>query len=340
MAVTPPPTETSGAAIAETLDVSVPEEAAGERLDRVLADAFDGRSRSFLKRLIEDGCVSVAESGATIVEPSYRVKPHETFRVSVPEPAEARPQGEAIPLEIVYEDAHLIVIDKPVGLVVHPAPGNLTGTLVNALIAHCGDSLTGIGGERRPGIVHRLDKDTSGLMVAAKTAAAHEALTDQFSSRAVDRAYSALVWGVPRPSAGEIEGNIGRSPRNRKKMAVRTTGGKPALTLYRTLEAFGDAAALVECRLATGRTHQIRVHMAHIGHPVMGDPFYGSGPTRGRKSKLSADALDRIAALPGQALHARLLGFIHPETGEKLVFESDLPANMAELRHFLSSTGN
>ncbi len=325
---------------AETVDIAAPEGAAGERLDRVLAAAFDGRSRSFLKRLIEDGCVADAGSGATIIEPSYRVKPGDTFRVTVPAPAEPRPQGEAIPLDVVYEDAHLIVIDKPAGLVVHPAPGNPTGTLVNALIAHCSDSLTGIGGERRPGIVHRLDKDTSGLMVCAKTAAAHEALTDQFSSRAVDRAYAALVWGAPRPSSGEVEGNIGRSPRNRKKMAVRTTGGKPALTRYRTLEAFGDAAALVECRLATGRTHQIRVHMAHIGHAVMGDPVYGGGATRGRKGKLTPDALDRIRDLPGQALHARILGFVHPDSGEKLIFESDLPENMAELRHFLSCTGN
>ncbi len=320
MSTTILPNDTAAAAITrtivETVDISVPEEASGERLDRVLAAAFDGRSRSFLKRLIEDRCVTVAGSGVTIVEPSYRVKPHETFRVSMPEPAEARPQGETIPLNVVYEDAHLIVIDKPSGLVVHPAPGNQTGTLVNALIARCGNSLTGIGGERRPGIVHRLDKDTSGLLVAAKTAAAHESLANQFSSRSVDRAYLTLVWGVPRPSAGEIGGNIGRSPRNRKKMAVRATGGKPALTHYRSLEAFGDAAALVECRLATGRTHQIRVNMAHIGHPVMGDPVYGGGPTQGRKSKLSTDALDRIAKLQGQALHARRLGFVHPDSGK------------------------
>jgi 23S rRNA pseudouridine1911/1915/1917 synthase len=225
-------------------------------------------------------------------------------------------------LVIPYEDAHLLVIDKPAGLVVHPAPGNPDRTLVNALLAHCGDTLAGIGGVKRPGIVHRLDKDTSGLMVVAKTDLAHRALTADFAARRIERAYRAVVWGMP-PAGGEIEGAIGRDPRDRKKMAVRERGGKAALTRFARLEAFGTEAALLECRLATGRTHQIRVHLAALGFPLIGDPVYG----RRRAPKIFAR----------QALHAGLLGFTHPATGETLRFTSDLPADMkallAALRH-------
>jgi len=309
---------------AETRRASVGPGDAGARLDAWLAAALEGLSRSRIKALIRARAVTVAageEAGATVSDPDYRVKPGQSFVVAVPPPAPAAPAGQAIPLDIVFEDDALIVVDKPAGLVVHPAPGNPDRTLVNALIAHCGDTLRGIGGARRPGIVHRLDKDTSGLMVAAKTEAAHAALTAQFAARTVERAYSAVVWGVPVPAAGEIEGNIGRSPRDRKKMAVLRTGGRPALTRYRVVHALGQGrAALLECRLATGRTHQIRVHLASRGHPVVGDPVYG-----GR----------RAAPIARQALHARTLGFDHPSTGERLRFERDIPPDMRALLDLL-----
>ena len=302
---------------------------AGGRLDRLLADRLPQYSRSRLKVLIEDGRVSCA--GATISEPSYRVKPGQSFTVTVPAPTTAAPLPEPIALDIVYEDAHLLVLDKPAGLVVHPAPGNAAGTLVNALLAHCGDSLSGIGGVRRPGIIHRLDKDTSGLMVVAKTDMAHADLSAQFAGRTVARAYTALVWGVPRPGRGEIAGNIGRNPQNRKKMAVVTRGGRTALTRYRVIRAFGSVASLVECRLATGRTHQIRVHLAHRLYPVIGDATYGGGARRARQAALGPDAAQAIARLGRQALHARLLGFRHPASAGMLEFESNLPLDMKEI---------
>lgn len=327
---------------AEPLEITVPPGAEGERIDRLIANTLPDRSRSFLKRLIEDGCLAVSgDSARTIVEPSYRVKPGERFLLQIPAAVEAEPAGEDIPLDVVFEDDDLIVIDKPAGLVAHPAPGNLTGTLVNALIAHCGDSLKGIGGVRRPGIVHRLDKDTSGLMVAAKTGPAHEGLTKQFSDHTIERAYAAFVWGMPNPSQGTIDGNIGRSPRNRKKMAVLPGGGKTARTNYRTETAYAaGAASLVECRLETGRTHQIRVHMAHLGNAVMGDPVYGGGATRSRQALVGDTAMEFIRALNRQALHARLLGFEHPLTGESHRFESPLPQKLAELAGILGKSGN
>ena len=327
---------------AEPLDISVPPGAEGERIDRLLANTLPDRSRSFLKRLIEDGCLDAAgEHGATIIEPSYRVKPGERFLLRIPASVDPEPLGENIPLNVVFEDDDLIVINKPPGLVVHPAPGNLTGTLVNALIAHCGASLKGIGGVRRPGIVHRLDKDTSGIMVSAKTGPAHEGLTRQFADHSIERAYAAFVWGMPSPSQGTIEANIGRSPRNRKKMAVLTLGGKTALTNYRTEAAYAaGAASLVECRLETGRTHQIRVHMAHIGHAVIGDPVYGGGSTRARMSQLSPEASNMIAGFRRQALHARLLGFEHPISGEFQQFEAALPDDLAALAQNLQKSGS
>jgi len=327
---------------AEPLDIVVPPGAEGVRLDRLLANTLPDRSRSFLKRLIEDGCLDTAdEYGGTIIEPSYRVKLGERFLLRIPASVDPEPQGEDIPLEVVFEDDDLIVINKPPGLVVHPAPGNLTGTLVNALIAHCGDSLKGIGGVRRPGIVHRLDKDTSGIMVAAKTAPTHAGLTRQFSDHSIERAYAAFVWGMPSPSHGTIEGNIGRSPRDRKKMAVLPQGGKTAVTNYRTETAYAaGAASLVECRLETGRTHQIRVHMADMGHAVIGDPVYGGGSTRARMSSLSPQSSKMIAGLGRQALHARLLGFEHPISGEFRQFEAALPEDLAALANFLQKSGN
>jgi 23S rRNA pseudouridine1911/1915/1917 synthase len=307
---------------------------AGKRLDKFLADAAPALSRMRLKALILEGCVRVG--GRTITDPSYRVKAGEAAAWEEPAPVDAAPAAQAIPLEVLYEDAHLVVIDKPAGLVVHPAPGNPEGTLVNALLAHCGASLKGIGGERRPGIVHRLDKDTSGLMVAAKTEAAHQRLSEAFAARDIERAYDALVWGAPRPPSGEIEGAIGRDPRNRKRMAVVGRGGKAALTRYRTKRGFDDAAALLECRLATGRTHQIRVHLAALGHPVIGDPLYGRA-TAARLARLAPPAREAARSFPRQALHARLLGFAHPVTGEALRFEQEPPADFTNLLEILNS---
>lgn len=300
----------------------------GMRLDRLLAARFPETSRSRLKRLIEVGCVS--QDGAVTRDPSRRVRPGQNFVVLFPDPEDATPAAQPLALDIRFEDAHLIVIDKPAGLVVHPAPGNPDGTLVNGLIAHCGEGLPGIGGVRRPGIVHRLDKDTSGLMVVAKSEAAHQALSRDFAARRIDRAYAAFVWGVPYPTAGEIAGNIGRSPANRKKMAVvAAPSGRPALTRYRVERVFKNAAALVECRLATGRTHQIRVHLAHLGHALIGDPVYGGRP--GRAFARSGEAGALIAAFPRQALHARRLGFTHPVEGGFMVFDSPLPSDLHDL---------
>ena len=313
--------EERAAAAAATITI----ESDGERLDRALQQRLPDLSRSRLKQLILSG--QVANDGNVIRDPSRKVRAGQTFVVILPEPDDATPQAQAIPLDIRFEDAHLIVIDKPAGLVVHPAPGNPDGTLVNALIAHCGASLAGIGGVRRPGIVHRLDKDTGGLMVVAKTEAAHRALSADFAARRISRAYAAVVWGVPLPATGEIEGNIGRSMTNRKKMAVvGARRGKPAVTRYKVERAFADKAALIECRLLTGRTHQIRVHLAERGHPLIGDPVYG-----GRASRRSATRASAAAYFPRQALHARHLGFVHPASGEYLAFDSDLPDDVKSL---------
>ena len=313
---------------AQRHEVTVEAEESGERLDRLLAGRLPGLTRSRIKALIEEGCL--ASGGETIVQPSLRVKPGQTFAILVPEAKPVELAGQDIPLSVVHEDEHLIVIDKPAGLVVHPAPGNPDRTLVNALIAHCGDSLKGVGGVRRPGIVHRLDKDTSGLIVAAKTEAAHQGLVEQFAARTIERSYLALVWGKPRPAAGEISGNIGRSPRNRKKMAVVTRGGKPATTGYRTLRHLaGDRVSLLECRLKTGRTHQIRVHLATKGHPLLGDPLYG----RGDRERLKAlgGGKGESPSLGRQALHAASLGFRHPASGEQVRFSSALPNDIKQL---------
>ncbi len=320
--------------------VPAPCGAAGARLDRVLAGALPSLSRTRLKALIEAGHVSLtaaANSDArTISEPSHRVKSGQIFAVFVPETVPPEPAGEAIPLAIVHEDEHLVVVDKQAGLVVHPAPGNATGTLVNALIAHCGADLSGIGGVRRPGIVHRLDKLTSGLMVIAKTDGSHASLAAQFKARTIERAYTALVWGRPRQAQGTIEANIGRSPRNRKKMAVLARGGRPALTRWRRLRAPGRAASVLECRLATGRTHQIRVHLAHLGLPVIGDATYGGGLTPARRALIGDDdGLRMLATLGRQALHAHHLGFIHPVTGRRMQFDADIPFELKELENVL-----
>ena len=322
---------TSGAQT--TYTVPVPEDKAGTRLDRWLAEAGTGLSRSQLQRLIEAGRVTPAGAGAAprpLSDAARRVRPGEVFAVSVPPPAPATPAAEAIALSVLYEDDDLIVIDKPAGLVVHPAAGHAGGTLVNALLAHCAGSLSGIGGVSRPGIVHRLDKDTSGVMVAAKNDAAHHSLARQFHDHDLERAYYAVVWGVPSPRRGEIAGNIGRSPANRKKMAVVERGGKSALTRYQVIRPIGTAASLVRCDLATGRTHQIRVHLAQRGHPVVGDPLYGGGVRHRLRGAPEAVRL-RLAAQDSQLLHAFLIGFRHPKTGELLRFESEIPFEINEL---------
>jgi 23S rRNA pseudouridine1911/1915/1917 synthase len=306
----------------------------GLRLDRFLALALPDLSRSRLEGLIDAGAVTA--EGKTIRDANRRVKPGEAFEVTVPPAVPATPQAQDIPLVIVYEDKDLIIIDKPAGLVVHPAAGNPDGTLVNALIAHCGPELSGIGGEARPGIVHRLDKDTSGLLVAAKTERAMRSLAKQFANHTIERAYHAVVWGAPRAGDGVIEGDIGRNPFDRKRMAVLRGGGKAARTRYRLVETFGTAerpfASLIECRLETGRTHQIRVHLTHIGHPLIGDPSYGRARQAPRpKTEAEAAAFSAASGFPRQALHAWLLGFQHPSLHKAMRFESAWPADFAGL---------
>jgi 23S rRNA pseudouridine1911/1915/1917 synthase len=309
----------------------------GLRLDRFLSESLPELSRTRVQSLIKQGHVS--SGGATIVEVKYRVKPGERFALDLPEAAPPKPGAEAIPLAVVYEDDALIVIDKPAGLVVHPGAGHGAGTLVNALIAHCGASLSGIGGVARPGIVHRLDKDTSGLMVVAKTDAAHRALARQFAdhgrSGALERGYLALVWGSPSRAHGTIDAAIGRHPTNRTKMAVLPSSkGREAVTHWRVIETFGRGsepiASLVECTLETGRTHQVRVHLAHIGHPLIGDPLYGAG-YKSKLRKLPDPMRGKLAILSRQALHAARLAFAHPQTGTLLKFNSPLPVQLAEI---------
>jgi 23S rRNA pseudouridine1911/1915/1917 synthase len=315
-------------------------EQAGWRLDRFLAASLSHLSRSRLQALIEAG--QVVRGGRTIRDANFRVKPGEAYEITVPAPVDPTPRGEDIPLSVVYEDKDLIVIEKPAGLVVHPAAGNLTGTLVNALIAHCGGSLKGIGGVARPGIVHRLDKDTSGLLVAAKNERAMRSLAKQFAAHAIERAYHAVVWGAPRAGEGRVEGQIGRNPFDRKRMAVMRSGGKQARTRYRVIETFGAKArpfaSLVECRLETGRTHQIRVHLAHLGHPLIGDPSYGRARTPPRaKSDSEARAFQTAGSFPRQALHACVLGFHHPSLQKTLRFESPWPRDLSDLIDALRS---
>ena len=317
----------------------VDEADAGTRLDTWLAGAVPDLSRSRAKALITGG--SVAIGGATIDEPKRPVKPGELVVLELPPPLPAEPEGEAIPLEVLYEDDALIVIDKPPGLVVHPAAGNQTGTLVNALIAHCGASLSGIGGVMRPGIVHRLDKDTSGLMVVAKTDRAHQGLAEQFADHGrtgpLERGYLALAWGAPDRPEGRIALRLGRSTKNREKIEIKrgAEAGREAITHYGVVESYGPAgraplATMIECRLETGRTHQIRVHLAALGHPVVGDRVYGAGFAT-KVALLPEPARALAATFPRQALHAYLLGFEHPVTGEELHFESEIPQDMEAL---------
>jgi 23S rRNA pseudouridine1911/1915/1917 synthase len=319
--------------------------AKGLRIDRWLADELEEYSRSRFKALIEDGQVRC--NGVPVTNAAAKTLAGAEYVVTIPPLTAPEPEPEAIPLEVAFEDEHLIIVNKPAGMAVHPAAGNWTGTLVHALLHHCAGTLSGIGGVERPGIVHRLDKDTSGLLVAAKSDAAHQGLSEQFAAHTVERAYTAFTRSSPEPRSGRIDTRIARSDTDRKKMAVvnrqNSIAGKQAVTNYQTLKSYGreggamlgrGLAAKVECRLETGRTHQIRVHMAHIGCPLLGDPVYG----RGRSQKLKE--LDDGRAFKDfrrQALHARLLGFVHPITQARLSFEADLPKDLQKLEKFLET---
>jgi 23S rRNA pseudouridine1911/1915/1917 synthase len=321
------------------LDYEVAAAGGGERLDRYLASAAGSSlSRTRIKGLIEAGRVTI--DGAAATSASQSIRTGQIIQVHVPEPADPVPSGEDIPLAVVFEDEHLLVIDKPAGLVVHPAAGHESGTLVNALIAHCGASLSGIGGVKRPGIVHRLDKDTSGLLVVAKTDAAHQGLAATFADHGrtlgLTREYLAFVWGAPAQPSGTIDAPLGRHAVEREKIAVVAAArGRHAVTHWRILERFGADASLAACRLETGRTHQIRVHMAHIGHPVIGDPVYAKG-FRTKTARLSPAARTCVEKLTRQALHAAVLGFRHPLTGAMLRFESEPPEALRALGEALA----
>ena len=308
----------------QRLNVIVPPDLGGQRLDKaltvLLAAAVPALSRARVQALLAGG--HVTQNTAPVQDASRKVRTGEVYAIAVPPPEPATPEAQAIPLHVVYEDEDVLVIDKPSGLVVHPAPGNRDRTVVNALLAHCGASLSGIGGVARPGIVHRLDKETSGLMIVAKNDLAHQGLARQFADRTLSRTYQAVVWGVPAPPAGSVDAPIGRHARDRKKMAVTAKGGKPALTHYKTLKTF-ERASLVECKLATGRTHQIRVHLTYIKHPLIGDPVYG-----GKRAGVT---------FARQALHAVGLQFRHPRSGKIMRFTSDLPADMLQLLKNLRS---
>ncbi|RVT43154.1 RluA family pseudouridine synthase [Sphingobium algorifonticola] len=306
-----------------TINATIADALSGARLDKALSAVVPDLSRERIKALILEGQVMTPD-GRAMTDPALKVAGGDRFALHVPPPAEATARPQAIALNVVYEDADLIVIDKPAGMVVHPAAGNADGTLVNALLHHCAGQLSGIGGVARPGIVHRIDKDTSGLIVAAKNDIAHEGLARQFKDHSIARRYAAIVSGRPVPPAGTVDQWIGRSDSDRKKMAVQPEGrGKHAVTHYRMLEKLRDSA-LVECRLETGRTHQVRVHMAHIGHPLIGDPVYS-------KSKKHFKSILETLGFNRQALHARTLGFIHPVSRNALAFESRIPADMQEL---------
>jgi len=294
--------------------LTITEDMAGQRLDKALTLLAEGLSRARVQALLEEGRITF--QSRPLSDSNRKVKPGEVYTIDVPAAVSSTVEAEDIPLEVIYEDDHLIVLNKPAGFVVHPAAGHATGTLVNALLHHSKGSLSGIGGVERPGIVHRLDKDTSGLMVVAKNDAAHQALSSQFADRSLSRIYMAVVWGLPLPPTGRVEAPIGRDPRHRQRMAVNEKG-KPAATRYEVIQTM-KSTSLVRCQLETGRTHQVRVHLAHIGHPLVGDPVYG-----GRRKAPYGFAR--------QALHAAGLKLIHPVSGEKMEFSAPLPQDMVEL---------
>ena len=322
----------------DTLDITATDADHAQRLDRFIARESQvyNLSRSRVKALILDGQLSC--DARTLTDPSASVKSGSAYQLQIPPVADPTPKAENIPLSILYEDEHLLLLDKPVGMVVHPAPGALTGTLVNALIAHCGDSLTGIGGVARPGIVHRLDKDTSGVMVAAKTDEAHHGLSALFARHDMDRRYQAMVWGMPPERHGVIDAPLGRHRTDRKRQTVRPDG-KAAITHYSTLRDLPPIGCLIECALQTGRTHQIRVHMTHLGHGLVGDPIYGK-PLRAAQmpDQLSRDLLSRLRGFERQALHAATLAFDHPVTGKLISASTPLPADMQSMMDDIDAT--
>ncbi len=326
--------------VSDELSFSALEQHVGLRADKVLSLLCDELSRSRIRGLIDDGKVSL--NGKTLSAPSQAVQEGDAFVIVVPPPAPSEPQAEDIALDIVYEDDDLLVINKAVGMVVHPAAGNWSGTLVNALLHHCGDSLSGIGGVIRPGIVHRLDKDTSGLMLVAKNDHAHQSLSGQLANRTLSRIYHALVVGVPMPLKGKIERAIGRHKHDRLKMSVMSNNPKDALTHYKVLERYGEACSLVECRLETGRTHQIRVHMEAFGYPLVGDRQYGAQPTllisKLKKDSYPNESIKNIMEFPRQALHAKEIRFDHPVSGDSMHFSSDLPENMLNILKILGKS--
>jgi len=337
--------EDNGNDSGDPVSLTVSDVEAKMRLDKWLVLHLPELSRARIKSLIEKD-EALQKDGETFTNASWKIREGETFTLTPPPIEDATPQPENIPLTVLYEDEHLIVIDKAAGMVVHPAAGNWSGTLVNALLYHCGDTLSGIGGVARPGIVHRLDKDTSGVMVVAKHDKAHHGLRDQFSVHDIERIYHAIVHGAPRPGVGTIDAALARAGADRKKMSIVDeedhSSARHAITHYKMLETFGKGlakiegdsiASLVECRLETGRTHQIRAHMAHIGHPLLGDPVYGSTGVAGLKPGTSASdaAIATLGSFRRQALHACQLGFIHPITNEEMSFETDPPEDFAKL---------
>lgn len=319
--------------MSEVYEFTVGEEQAGGRLDRVLAEIQDDFSRARIQNLIADEALQL--NGRVFTKASWKVSEGDVLSLTVPDAIPAEPEPEDIPLDIVYEDSDLLVINKQAGLVVHPGAGNHSGTLVNALLHHCGDELSGIGGVMRPGIVHRLDKDTTGLMVVAKNDKAHQGLAAQLEDRSLSRVYKALVLGVPMPIKGHVDMSIGRDPRNRLKMAVNVKQGKEAKTFYKVEEDIGGLFSLLECKLESGRTHQIRVHMAAIKYPLIGDPLYGPQTTAVqaalRKLDIHDPAQQEILGFPRQALHAGFLSFVHPLTQDDMKFDAELPSDLSKL---------
>lgn len=315
----------------------IEEEHAGQRLDKILAKLCDDLSRVRLQALIKDGDVEM--NGFEASNASGKVSVGDVIKISIPAPVDAEPKAQNIPLSIVFEDEHMLVINKPVGMVVHPGAGNHDGTLVNALLHHCGESLSGIGGVLRPGIVHRLDKETSGLMVVAKNDRAHQGLSAQLADRSLSRVYHALVFGVPVPLTGVVDKPIGRDPRNRIKMTVTGKNSKDAVTEYKVLQEYSGAVSLVECRLQTGRTHQIRVHMGAIKNSLVGDPLYGPQPTALnaalKKSGYDENIRKTLMEFPYQILHAKEIAFVHPVTEEEMQFESGYPESMSNILKIL-----
>lgn len=320
----------------EEKNIVIPDVAEHEqkmRLDKFLALKAPDISRSRIQKLIEQGDVSCDD--IVISDNSFKVRLGDSYQIMIPQSEEANPQAENIPLNVIYEDDDLIVINKPAGMTVHPGAGTYNGTLVNALLFHCRDNLSGIGGVKRPGIVHRIDKETSGLLVVAKNDLTHNGLSLQFAEHSIERTYYAFVYGIMSPLSGHIEGNIGRSKFDRKKMSILENGGKYAATNYKTLQVFGKIASLVQCNLETGRTHQIRVHLSSCGHSLIGDKVY----IKNKKSEihLPVELKSYVNNFPRQALHAKSLGFIHPRTHEFMQFDSELPEDLADLRQKLTT---